>query len=131
MTQHQRRKCLLCIVLGLLLLQAAWASSRLLWTWLIRWVSLVSVQPLLYYEACCEAKESRRLIVAMLKFASRQYGRHLAVTLAVVAINMFWLLPLAACVALWNVDGMLALIIACVPLYCWPSDFMLASLGRP
>lgn len=67
----------------------------------------------------------------MLKFASRQYGRHLAVTLAVVAINMFWLLPLAACAVLWNVGGMLALIIACVPLYCSPSDFMLASLRTP
>jgi hypothetical protein len=64
------------------------------------------------------------------QFASRHYGRHLPVTLALVAINMFWLLPLAACVVLWNVDGMLALIIAYVPLYRWPSDFRLASLRR-
>ncbi|MGX1173817.1 hypothetical protein AB7M32_002542 [Pseudomonas sp. R151218B TE3479] len=67
----------------------------------------------------------------MLKFASRQYDRHLAVTLAVVAINMFWLLPLAACAVLWNLGGMLTLIIACVRLYCSPSDFMLVSLRRP
>ncbi|WP_309475900.1 hypothetical protein [Pseudomonas sp. B21-028] len=60
------------------------------------------------------------------QFASHQYGRHLPVTAAVASINMFWLLPLAACVVLWNVDRMLALIIAYVPsvllavsISCW------------
>src|SRR3546814_4769426 len=43
------------------------------------------------------------------QFASRQYGRHLSVTLAVAAINLFWLLPWAASVVLWSVEGALAL----------------------
>ncbi|SFW63386.1 hypothetical protein [Pseudomonas sp. NFACC04-2] len=64
------------------------------------------------------------------QLASRLYGRHLPVTSAVVAINMFWLLPLAACVALWNVDGMLALIIAYVPFVQLAVRFNLASSRR-
>jgi Fuc2NAc and GlcNAc transferase len=73
------------------------------------------MQPLLYYDCCCEKKSTRLIEPYAYQSASHQYGRHLPVTLAVVSINMFWLLPLAACVVLWNVDRMLALIIAYVP----------------
>jgi len=50
------------------------------------------------------------------QFASRRYGRHLPVTLAVGLINLGWLLPIALWVALKGVDGMTGVIIAYLPL---------------
>jgi Fuc2NAc and GlcNAc transferase len=50
------------------------------------------------------------------QYASRQYGAHLPVTLAVLAINVLWLLPWACIVALGYVDGLLALLISWLPL---------------
>ncbi|MFW0886796.1 UNVERIFIED_CONTAM: glycosyltransferase family 4 protein [Pseudomonas sp. JL1] len=105
------------IILGLLSLQAAWASPKLLWVWLILLgvfivdATVTLMRRLLRGDKVYEAHRSHAY-----QFASRQYGRHLPVTLAVAAINLLWLLPLAACVVLWSVDGALALIVAYVPL---------------
>ncbi|MCQ6258014.1 glycosyltransferase family 4 protein [Pseudomonas sp. Q11] len=105
------------IILGLLSLQAAWFSSKLLWVWLILLgvfivdASVTLIRRLLRGDKVYEAHRSHAY-----QFASRQYGQHLPVTLAVAAINLFWLLPLAACVVLWNVDGALVLVVAYVPL---------------
>ena len=50
------------------------------------------------------------------QFASREFGAHLPVTLAVLVINVLWLLPWACVVALGYIDGLLALLIAYLPL---------------
>ncbi|MNP45508.1 hypothetical protein D3C76_1394350 [compost metagenome] len=50
------------------------------------------------------------------QFASRQYGKHLPVTLTVMAINVLWLLPVAVCVVKLGLDGALGLMIAYAPL---------------
>jgi Fuc2NAc and GlcNAc transferase len=50
------------------------------------------------------------------QFASRQFGKHLPVTLAVGAINMFWLLPIAFCVIYWRLEGAIGLAMAYIPL---------------
>ncbi|MBC7732720.1 MAG: glycosyltransferase family 4 protein, partial [Bacteriovorax sp.] len=50
------------------------------------------------------------------QYASRRAGRHLPVTLACGAINVLWLLPLAAAVALGRLDGVLGVVIAYTPL---------------
>jgi Fuc2NAc and GlcNAc transferase len=50
------------------------------------------------------------------QYASRRAGRHLPVTLACGAINLLWLLPLAAAVALGRLDGTLGVVIAYAPL---------------
>ena len=50
------------------------------------------------------------------QYASRQFGRHLPVTLAVLAINLFWLLPMAVVVTLGWLDGLLGLVLAYAPL---------------
>ena len=50
------------------------------------------------------------------QYASRRAGRHLPVTLACGAINVLWLLPLAAAVALGWLDGVLGVVIAYTPL---------------
>ena len=48
--------------------------------------------------------------------AARKHGSHRFVTLSVGAINVFWLLPIAALVALRHVDGVIAVIVAYAPL---------------
>jgi Fuc2NAc and GlcNAc transferase len=50
------------------------------------------------------------------QFASRQLGSHTLVSLAVGAINLIWLLPLALLVALGWIPGILGLLIAYTPL---------------
>jgi Fuc2NAc and GlcNAc transferase len=50
------------------------------------------------------------------QYASRRAGRHLPVTLACGAINLLWLLPLAALVALGKLDGLVGVVISYAPL---------------
>ena len=50
------------------------------------------------------------------QYASRRAGRHLPVTLACGAINLLWLLPLAALVAMGKLDGLVGVLIAYAPL---------------
>ncbi|ANI33359.1 glycosyltransferase family 4 protein [Pseudomonas putida] len=105
------------IVLGGLSLQAAWLSSQLFWCWLILLgvfivdASYTLVRRLLRGDKVYEAHRSHAY-----QFASRRHGRHLPVTLAVTALNLFWLLPVALCVLLLGLDGVLGLIVAYVPL---------------
>lgn len=105
------------IVLAGLSLQAAWHSSQLFWSWLILLgvfvvdATFTLVRRLVRGDKIYEAHRSHAY-----QFASRHYGRHLPVTLAVAALNLLWLLPLALCVLLLGLDGVLVLIIAYVPL---------------
>lgn len=50
------------------------------------------------------------------QFASRHYSSHKTVSLAVAAINTFWLLPIALWVGLGHLNALLGLIIAYTPL---------------
>jgi len=119
------------IILGVLSLQAAWSSPKLLWVWLILLgvfivdATLTLLRRLLRGDKVYEAHRSHAY-----QFASRHYGRHLPVTLVVMAINLFWLLPLAACVVLWNMDGALALILAYVPLLVLAVRFHAGELEK-
>ncbi|WP_047226326.1 MraY family glycosyltransferase [Pseudomonas brassicacearum] len=119
------------IILGVLSLQAAWSSPKLLWVWLILLgvfvvdATLTLLRRLLRGDKVYEAHRSHAY-----QFASRHYGRHLPVTLVVTAINLFWLLPLAACVVLWNMDGALALILAYVPLLVLAVRFHAGGLEK-
>lgn len=105
------------IVLGLLSIQGSWASPQLFWCWLILLgvfivdATLTLIRRLLRGEKVYEAHRSHAY-----QFASRDYGRHSPVTLAVGAINLFWLLPVAMCVALMGGDGLTWTAIAYVPL---------------
>jgi Fuc2NAc and GlcNAc transferase len=105
------------IMLGVFSLQAAWTSPALLWVWLILLgvfivdATLTLVRRLLRGDKVYEAHRSHAY-----QFASRELGRHLPVTLAVAAINILWLLPIAACVVLFDLDGGLGVAIAYVPL---------------
>ncbi|MDH0732191.1 glycosyltransferase family 4 protein [Pseudomonas sichuanensis] len=105
------------IVLGGLSLVAAWQSSQLFWAWLILLgVFVVDAtftlgRRLLRGEKVYEAHRSHGY-----QFASRRYKSHKRVTLAVLAINLLWLLPIAVVVVHWQLDGLLGLLIAYSPL---------------
>lgn len=105
------------IALGVLSLQAAWTSPVLLWGWLILLgvfivdATLTLLRRLLRGEKVYEAHRSHAY-----QYAARQFGRHLPVTLAVLAINLFWLLPVAVTVTLGWLDGLLGLLLAYAPL---------------
>ncbi|CAK14373.1 MraY family glycosyltransferase [Pseudomonas entomophila] len=117
------------IALGVLSLQAAWVSSQLFWGWLILLgVFIVDAtftlgRRLARGDKVYEAHRSHAY-----QFASRKHGKHLPVTLAVAALNVFWLLPLALCVMLLKLDGLLAVIIAYAPLLVLAVRYRAGSL---
>ncbi|WP_434610377.1 glycosyltransferase family 4 protein [Pseudomonas sp. D2-30] len=119
------------IILGLLALDAAWVSPNLFWVWLILLgvfivdATVTLARRMVRGDKVYEAHRSHAY-----QFASRHYGRHLPVTLAVALINMFWLLPLAAAVVLLNVDGALALTVAYVPLVLLAVRFHAGELEK-
>ncbi|WP_233098313.1 glycosyltransferase family 4 protein [Pseudomonas sp. MF5691] len=120
------------IILGILSLQAAWSDPRMLWVWLILLgvfivdATFTLVRRLMRGDKVYEAHRSHGY-----QFASRQFGKHLPVTLAVGAINLFWLLPLALSVVLLRVDGAVALILAYLPLIALAYKFRSGELERP
>ncbi|WP_421548399.1 MraY family glycosyltransferase [Pseudomonas sp. QD4] len=105
------------IILGVLSLQAAWDSPKFLWVWLILLgvfivdATFTLIRRLLRGDKVYEAHRSHGY-----QFASRQFGRHLPVTLAVVFINLFWLLPIALGVGLLGLDGIIGVALAYLPL---------------
>ncbi|WP_144171670.1 glycosyltransferase family 4 protein [Pseudomonas sp. Kh13] len=105
------------IVLAGLSLQAAWAAPQLFWCWLILLgvfvvdATFTLIRRLLRGDKVYEAHRSHAY-----QFAARHYGKHLPVTLAVAALNLFWLLPIALCVLLLGLDGVWGVIIAYLPL---------------
>jgi Fuc2NAc and GlcNAc transferase len=105
------------IVMGILSLQAAWTTPTFLWVWLILMgVFIVDAtftlsRRLVRGDKVYEAHRSHAY-----QFASRKVGRHLPITIAVGIINIFWLLPIALCVSLVKVDGLIGMSVAYVPL---------------
>lgn len=117
------------ITLGVLSLQSAAASPQLLWAWLILLGAFVVdatftlLRRLLRGDRVYEAHRSHAY-----QYASRHYGRHLPVTLAVTAINLLWLLPIALWVGLGGVDGTMGLVMAYLPLVFLAIKFNAGSL---
>lgn len=105
------------MVLGVMLLQAAWVSSELLWAWLILLgvfvvdATLTLVRRLLGGERVHEAHCSHAY-----QHAARSFGKHLPVTLGVALVNLCWLLPIALWVVVGGLDGLAGLLIAYTPL---------------
>ena len=105
------------LVLGVLGLAAAWQEPRLLWVWLILLGVFVTdatftlLRRLLRGDAVYQAHRSHAY-----QIVSRRFGSHVPVTLAVAAINLLWLLPLALAVASGLLDGLVGLLIAYLPL---------------
>ncbi|MFJ3367866.1 glycosyltransferase family 4 protein [Pseudomonas sp. NPDC086251] len=120
------------ITLGGLSLQAAWVSEPMLWAWLILLgvfivdATFTLFRRLLRGDKVYEAHRSHAY-----QFASRRFGRHLPVTLAVGVINLFWLLPIAVGVTRFGLDGALGVIVAYVPLIALAIKFRAGDLEGP
>ncbi len=105
------------ITLGLFSLQAAIQTPQFFWSWLILLgVFIVDAtwtltQRFLRGEKIYEAHRSHAY-----QSASRHYSSHKTVSLAVAAINVLWLFPVALWVGLGDLNGLLGVGIAYLPL---------------
>ena len=105
------------IVLGIMSIQAGWVDQTLFWSWVILLgvfvvdATFTLLRRLLRGDKVYEAHRSHAY-----QYASRQFGRHLPVTLAVGAINLAWLLPIALLVGTGRVDGAIGVVLAYAPL---------------
>lgn len=105
------------LLLGLLSIQASWVNPAFFWAWLILLgvfvvdATLTLLRRLLRRQKPHEAHRSHAY-----QYASRKCGAHRSVTLAVGAINLLWLLPLAMVVGLGYVDGLVGVLVAYTPL---------------
>jgi Fuc2NAc and GlcNAc transferase len=105
------------VTLAVLSLQAAAVSSSLFFIWLILLgvfivdATVTLIRRVLRGDRVYEAHRSHAY-----QFASRRFGSHRSVSLAVGLINIFWLLPLAYLVAIDVLDGGVALMVAYAPL---------------
>lgn len=105
------------LLLGLLSLQAGWLAPELLWGWLILLgvfvvdATLTLLRRLLRRQKVYEAHRSHAY-----QHAARRHGSHIPVSLAVAAINLLWLLPLAILVVLGHLGGLAGILLAWAPL---------------
>jgi len=117
------------IALGTLSLQAGWVAPELFWSWLILLgvfvcdATFTLIRRLMRGDKVYEAHRSHAY-----QYASRQFGRHLPVTVAVGAINLFWLLPVALLVGTQRLDGLLGVLIAYLPLVALAAKFHAGEL---
>ncbi|VFR64460.1 Undecaprenyl-phosphate N-acetylglucosaminyl 1-phosphate transferase [plant metagenome] len=113
------------IVLGALCLHAGWDDPSLLWGWIILLgvfvvdATVTLLRRLLRGERVYEAHRTHAY-----QYASRRWKNHKIVTLSTLVINIFWLLPWAASVALGWLPGWLGVLVAYAPLVA-----MALSLG--
>ena len=105
------------IILAVMSLYAAWTNPLFLWAWLILLgvfivdATFTLIRRLLRGDKVYEAHRSHGY-----QYASRKYGSHRAVTLAIAAINLLWLVPMAILVVMQYLDGMAGLVLAYAPL---------------
>lgn len=105
------------IVLAGLSIQAAWMSSQLFLAWLVLLgVFIVDATWTLVHRLLRKEKPHKAHRNHTYQIAARFWGSHLGVTIAVLAINVVWLLPIALLVAGNDINGFLGLIIAYLPL---------------
>ena len=104
-------------MVGVFAIQAAWVSPELIWSWVVLLgafivdATVTLIRRVLRGEKFYEAHRSHAY-----QYASRRYASHIRVSLAFGMINLLWLLPLAILVAGGWLDGVLALLIAYLPL---------------
>lgn len=105
------------LTLGLLSLKAGWQAPELFWAWAILLgvfivdATVTLLRRLIRGEKVYEAHRTHAY-----QYASRKWGSHRSVTLAVLAINVLWLFPVAFLVAMGKIDGSLGTAVAYAPL---------------
>lgn len=117
------------IVLGIMSIQAGWVDPALFWSWVtllgvfVVDATFTLVRRLLRGDKVYEAHRSHAY-----QYASRHFGRHLPVTLAVAAVNLAWLLPISLLIGTGRVDGVLGVALAYVPLVILAIKFRAGEL---
>lgn len=105
------------IVLGGLSIQAAWLSKELFIAWLILLgVFIVDATWTLAHRILRKQKIYEAHRSHAYQFATRAVGGHLPVTMAILTINLLWLLPIALLVVTSCINAWLGLLIAYLPL---------------
>jgi Fuc2NAc and GlcNAc transferase len=105
------------LIIGGILVQAAWFSPDLFWCWLILLgVFVVDATFTLFVRLARGEKIYQAHRSHAYQSASRRYKSHKTVSLAVLGINLVWLLPIALSVVFQLLDGTLGLLIAYAPL---------------
>lgn len=105
------------LMLGGLALFSAQIAPQMLWAWLIMLgvfivdATYTLLRRLQRGDKVYEAHRSHAY-----QYASRKYGRHLPVTIAVLVINLFWLAPWSFAVAFDVIDGAVGVLLAYTPL---------------
>lgn len=105
------------LMLGALTLYSAHIVPEMFWVWLIMLgvfivdATYTFLRRLIRGDKVYEAHRSHAY-----QFASREYGNHMTVTLAILVINLLWLAPWSFAVGFGVVDGVVAMICAYVPL---------------
>lgn len=116
------------MALGVLSLHAAWYNPNYFWGWVILLgVFIVDATFTLLHrlyrgEKVYEAHRSHAY-----QFASRQFGSHLPVSIAVGVITLGWLLPMAICAVLLDWNKLLIVGVAYVPLVVLAVKFRAGS----
>ncbi|WP_295515543.1 glycosyltransferase family 4 protein [uncultured Pseudomonas sp.] len=105
------------LVLGMLSLQAALVELSLFWAWVILLgVFIVDATWTLLRRMIRGKKPYEAHRTHAYQWASRRHRSHRAVTLAVLGINLFWLLPIALLVGTGHLGAILGLLLAYGPL---------------
>ncbi|KTT25600.1 glycosyl transferase [Pseudomonas oryzihabitans] len=107
------------LILGVLSLQAPMAQLSLFWAWLILLaVFIVDATWTLLRRLSRGKKPYEAHRTHAYQWASRRHGTHRSVTLAVLVINLCWLLPIALLVGVGHLGAILGLLLAYGPLLC-------------
>lgn len=120
------------IIIGGMALAAAGVDSKWFWVWNIMLgvfvvdATFTLLRRLVRGDKVYEAHRSHAY-----QYASRLYGKHLPVTLGVLLINVFWLMPLSFSVVYFDIDGAAALTIAYVPLLLIAIKYRAGELEYP
>lgn len=105
------------LILGVMSLNAAWSAPELMWSWLILLgVFTVDATVTLFRRLIRKEKVYQAHRSHAYQYAARFYSSHRVVTLGVMCVNLFWVLPLAVLVGTGCIGGLTGLIVAYVPL---------------
>lgn len=105
------------MLMGIFSLQAAWFEPQFFWSWLILLgVFIVDATWTLLCRACRGEKVYQGHCSHAYQRAARRYRSHKAVSLAIAAINIAWLLPIAIWVGMGGLEGVSGMCLAYCPL---------------
>ena len=105
------------ILMGTLSLMAGLEAPALFWSWVILLgVFVVDATVTLFRRLARRQKLYEAHRSHAYQFAARRLGAHKPVSIAVGLINLFWLLPIAWCVAAGGISGVVGVLIAYMPL---------------